>query len=142
MPRMSKKRKRELSFYLNDRGRVTYNELCRKPLSLLRAQLYTSSWQAPYHSFRRKRQNSFILLPLLSPQSFATLRGPREVIAFSEGSSPEGCDFPQSWSAPNQTGDATLPLRWLPPATLLWTCRDILLLKYGRVLYNEGNDIF
>ncbi|WP_346995513.1 hypothetical protein, partial [Agathobacter rectalis] len=43
-------------------------------------------------------------------------------IAFSEGSSPEGCDFPQSWSAPNQTGDATLPLRWLPPATLLWTC--------------------
>ena len=43
-------------------------------------------------------------------------------IAFSEGSSPEDCDFPQSWSAPNQTGDATLPLRWLPPATLLWTC--------------------
>ncbi|MFZ1408662.1 MAG: hypothetical protein WAS91_12400, partial [Blautia wexlerae] len=43
-------------------------------------------------------------------------------IAFSEGSSPEGCDFPQSWSAPNHTGDATLPLRWLQPATLLWTC--------------------
>ena len=32
------------------------------------------------------------------------------------------CDFPQSWSAPNHTGDATLPLRWLPPATLLCTC--------------------
>ena len=30
----------------------------------------------------------------------------------------EGCDFPQSWSAPNHTGDATLPLRWLSPATL------------------------
>ena len=30
MPRMSKKRKHELSFYLNDWGRVTYNELCRK----------------------------------------------------------------------------------------------------------------
>ena len=44
-----------------------------------RAHLYTSSGQAPYHSFRRKRQNSFILLPLLSPQSFATLRGPHEV---------------------------------------------------------------
>ncbi len=27
MPRMSKKRKHELSFYLNERGRVTYNEL-------------------------------------------------------------------------------------------------------------------
>jgi hypothetical protein len=32
MPRMSKKRKYELSFYLNDRGRVTYNELCRKSI--------------------------------------------------------------------------------------------------------------
>ena len=30
MTRMSKKRKYELSSYLNDRGRVTYNELCRK----------------------------------------------------------------------------------------------------------------
>ena len=44
-----------------------------------RAHLYTSSGQAPYRSFRRKRQNSFILLPLLSPQSYATLRGPHEV---------------------------------------------------------------
>ena len=47
---------------------------------------------------------------------------PFRYIAFSEGSSSEGCDFPQSWSVPNHTGDATLPLRWLPPATLLWTC--------------------
>ena len=30
MPRMSKKRQLELSFFLNDRGRVTYNDLCRK----------------------------------------------------------------------------------------------------------------
>ena len=30
MPRMSKKRKLELSFVLNDRGRVAYNDLCRK----------------------------------------------------------------------------------------------------------------
>ena len=45
-----------------------------------RAHLYTSSGQAPYRSFRRKRQNSFILLPLLSPQSFATLRGPHEAL--------------------------------------------------------------
>ena len=35
---------------------------------------------------------------------------------------PTECRLPQSWSAPNHTGDATLPLRWLPPATLLWTC--------------------
>ena len=30
MPRMPKKRKLELSFFLNERGRVTYNGLCRK----------------------------------------------------------------------------------------------------------------
>ena len=30
MPRMSKKDKEENSFFLNDRGRISYNELCRK----------------------------------------------------------------------------------------------------------------
>lgn len=30
MPRMSKKRKLEWSLFLNERGRITYNDLCRK----------------------------------------------------------------------------------------------------------------
>ena len=30
MPRMSKKSKEEWAFFLNDRGRKTYNEICRK----------------------------------------------------------------------------------------------------------------
>ena len=30
MPRMSKKRKQELSMFLNERGRVEYNILCRR----------------------------------------------------------------------------------------------------------------
>ena len=30
MLRMSKKRKKELAFFLNDRGRRSYNGLCRK----------------------------------------------------------------------------------------------------------------
>ena len=30
MPRMSKKRKQELSLFLNERGRVKYNSLCRQ----------------------------------------------------------------------------------------------------------------
>ena len=30
MPRMSKKRKQELSLFLTDRGRVKYNNLCRR----------------------------------------------------------------------------------------------------------------
>ena len=108
-----------------------------------RAQLYTSSWQAPYHSFRRKRQNSFILLPLLSPQSFATLRGPHEVIAFCRKVSPVGSvGASASQRSPPETRtiawslmisakvpcsihpeEATLPLRCLATATPLWTCR-------------------
>ena len=30
MPRMSKKRKQELALFLNERGRVKYNSLCRR----------------------------------------------------------------------------------------------------------------
>ena len=30
MPRMSKKRKQEWAFFLNERNRITYNPLCRK----------------------------------------------------------------------------------------------------------------
>ena len=30
MPRMSKKRKQEWALFLNNRNRITYNELCRK----------------------------------------------------------------------------------------------------------------
>ena len=30
MPRMSKKLKNELAFFLNERGRRSYNKLCRK----------------------------------------------------------------------------------------------------------------
>ena len=30
MPRMSKKKKEEWAFFLNDRGRIAYNALCRR----------------------------------------------------------------------------------------------------------------
>jgi hypothetical protein len=30
MPRMSKKRKQELAFFLNDKGRISYNQLCKR----------------------------------------------------------------------------------------------------------------
>ena len=58
MPRMSKKRKYELSFYLNDRGRVTYNELCRKCQhgckQSFRAEIVA---YAQYYSKRRKKED-------------------------------------------------------------------------------------
>lgn len=30
MPRMNKKKKLEYEFFINDKGRITYNELCEK----------------------------------------------------------------------------------------------------------------
>ena len=84
--------------------------------------LYTAVFSDKAQEFLRKRAGE------ATPKNYPCTQGrnytpPRGwCIAFSEGSLPEGCDFPQSRSAPNHTGDATLPLRWLPPATLLWTC--------------------
>ena len=59
MPRMSKKRKHELSFYLNDRGRVTYNELCRKCQHGCK-QSFRAVVTAPviYPNEQRKRRNT------------------------------------------------------------------------------------
>lgn len=30
MPRMSKAMKKEMAFFINDKGRITHNDLCRK----------------------------------------------------------------------------------------------------------------
>lgn len=48
------------------------------PLPFSPKRLPASSSQAAYRSFRRKRQNSLAPLLLLSPQSHAALRGPRQ----------------------------------------------------------------
>ncbi len=60
MPRMSKKRKHELSFYLNDRGRVTYNELCRKCQHGCRQSFRAVVINCPviYLNEQRKRRNT------------------------------------------------------------------------------------
>ena len=60
MPRMSKKRKYELSFYLNDRGRVTYNELCRKCQHGCRQSFRAVVVDCPryYPNEQRKRRNT------------------------------------------------------------------------------------
>ena len=48
------------------------------PLPFSPKRFPASSSQAAYRSFRRKRQNSLAPLLLLSPQSHAALRGPRQ----------------------------------------------------------------
>ena len=53
MPRMSRKRKNELAFFLNDRGRVAYNVLCRKCRRMLNRKLSVE---------KRKERNHRIFL--------------------------------------------------------------------------------
>ena len=53
MPRMSKKRKEEMAFFLNDRNRITYNELCRKCVHGCKQSFRASILECPhYHSKR------------------------------------------------------------------------------------------
>lgn len=47
MPRMNKKRKQELSFFLNDRGRVSYSALCRS--ARIRASRASGPWSSTAH---------------------------------------------------------------------------------------------
>ncbi|WP_405346957.1 hypothetical protein [Ruminococcus sp.] len=57
MPRMSKKQKLEWSFFLNDRGRRTYNSLCRRCEHDCKQSFRAVIIQCPnYLSKRRKRK--------------------------------------------------------------------------------------
>ena len=56
MPRMSKKRKEEWAFFLNDRGRITYNTLCRKCVYNCKQSFRAAVIVCPhYHSKRSNR---------------------------------------------------------------------------------------
>ena len=57
MPRMSKKRKKELAFFLNDRGRRSYNEVCRKCQHKCKQSFRAVMIDCPrYQSKRAKRR--------------------------------------------------------------------------------------
>ncbi len=56
MPRMSKKRKEEWSFFLNNRNRITYNELCRRCIHGCKQSFRATIVACPkYYSKRRKK---------------------------------------------------------------------------------------
>ncbi|WP_243411710.1 hypothetical protein [Ruminococcus difficilis] len=58
MPRMSKKRKQEWALFLNDRNRITYNELCRKCSNLCKQSFRCIVVYCPnYLSKRRTTKN-------------------------------------------------------------------------------------
>ena len=56
MPRMSKKRKEEWAFFLNDRSRIAYNALCRKCVYHCKQSFRAAVIVCPhYHSKRSRR---------------------------------------------------------------------------------------
>ena len=57
MPRMSKHDKEEWNFFLNNRGRITYNELCRKCERDCKQSFRATIIQCPeYNSKRAKKK--------------------------------------------------------------------------------------
>lgn len=56
MPRMSKKRKLELSFFLNERGRVAHNGLCRKCRHVWQTELPGGHHRLPQVSFQTSQE--------------------------------------------------------------------------------------
>ena len=79
MPRMSKKRKLELSFFLNDRGRVAYNDLCRKCQHECKQSFRAVVIDCPHYlskRAKRKEKTSFFH----THHALAILRSPEVVI--------------------------------------------------------------
>ena len=56
MPRMSKKRKEEWVFFLNDRGRITYNALCRKCVYNCKQSFRAAVVVCPHYRSKRSRR--------------------------------------------------------------------------------------
>ena len=56
MPRMSKKRKQEWSFFLNDRNRITYNDLCRKCVHDCKQSFRATVIDCPHYCSKRSRE--------------------------------------------------------------------------------------
>lgn len=66
MPRMSKKRKQEWSFFLNDRGRISYNELCRRCIHGCKQSFRATVIECPrYCSKRAEKAGRTVSLPRL-----------------------------------------------------------------------------
>ena len=55
MPRMSKKRKEEWAFFLNERNRITYNPLCRKCRRTCKQSFRVGLIACPHYSSKRSK---------------------------------------------------------------------------------------
>lgn len=59
MPRMSKRQKEEWAFFLNEKGRKTYNELCRRCVRDCKQSFRATVVQCP--KYRSKRAVSGVM---------------------------------------------------------------------------------
>ena len=57
MPRMSKKRKQEWALFLNEKNRITYNELCRKCSNFCKQSFRCIIVQCPNYLSKRRTKN-------------------------------------------------------------------------------------
>ncbi len=55
MPRMSKARKKEWSFFLNDRGRITYNALGRRCIHQCKQSFRVTVIECPRYCSKRSQ---------------------------------------------------------------------------------------
>ncbi len=63
MPRMSKSKKLEWSFFLNDRGRKAYNTLCRRCVHDCKQSFRRGDRHLPALSFQEQKRVVHLLLP-------------------------------------------------------------------------------
>ena len=63
MPRMSKSRKLEWSLFLNDRGRITFNALCRKCVHDCKQSFRAVVIECPHYRSKRAKTEHDVSLP-------------------------------------------------------------------------------
>ncbi len=63
MSRMSKKRKQEWPFFLNDRNRITYNTLCRKCVHECKQSFHAIVIECPRYCSKRSKDGRNAALP-------------------------------------------------------------------------------
>lgn len=56
VPRMSKKRKQELAFFLNERGRIAHNDTCRKCVGVCKQSFRTVIVCCPCYESKRSHR--------------------------------------------------------------------------------------
>ena len=56
MPRMSKSKKLEWSFFLNDRGRMAYNALCRRCVHNCKQSFRAIAMECPHYQSKRAKR--------------------------------------------------------------------------------------